>query len=78
MMAKSIIYLLHIYFQDYTKSHPDSQALVGGINSKYYYYTRTRGLFRICYPKERPPTSAGKLKTLTICNLPTAFTYTYI
>ncbi|KAJ1527106.1 hypothetical protein ONE63_008641 [Megalurothrips usitatus] len=26
------------------------------MNSKYYYFTRTKGLFRICYPKERPPT----------------------
>ncbi|CAH0394884.1 unnamed protein product [Bemisia tabaci] len=26
------------------------------INSKYYFYTRHKGLFRICYPKERPPT----------------------
>ncbi|XP_050484928.1 uncharacterized protein LOC126870680 isoform X4 [Bombus huntii] len=26
------------------------------MNTKYYYYTRTQGLFRICYPKERPPT----------------------
>lgn len=27
---------------------------------KYFFYTRTRGLFRNCYPKERPPVSAGK------------------
>ncbi|CAB3371472.1 Hypothetical predicted protein [Cloeon dipterum] len=26
------------------------------MNTQYYYYTRTKGLFRICYPKERPPT----------------------
>lgn len=41
-----------------------NQALVDNINSKYYYYTRTKGLFRVCYPKERPPT--GKVK---ICSL---------
>lgn len=22
---------------------------------KYFYFTRTKGLFRVCYPKERPP-----------------------
>lgn len=45
-------------FQTYAAKHTDSQALLDSINSKYYYYTRTRGLFRICYPKERPPASA--------------------
>lgn len=43
--------------QSYAAKHSDSQALLDSINSKYFYYTRTRGLFRICYPKERPPTS---------------------
>ncbi|GLG94135.1 uncharacterized protein GBIM_01393 [Gryllus bimaculatus] len=40
----------------------DQESIVENMNSKYYYYTRTKGLFRICYPKERPPTgllSAG-------------------
>lgn len=31
-------------------------ALVEQMNTKYYYFTRTKGLFRICYPKEKPPT----------------------
>ncbi|KAG4068711.1 hypothetical protein HA402_002402 [Bradysia odoriphaga] len=44
--------------QSYAAKHSDSQALLDSINSKYFYYTRTRGLFRICYPKERPPTSS--------------------
>lgn len=48
-------------FQTYAAKHPDSQSLLESVNNKYYYYTRTRGLFRICYPKERPPVSAGKL-----------------
>ncbi|CAG9809222.1 unnamed protein product [Chironomus riparius] len=39
----------------------DSQQLVEQVNSKYYYYTRTRGLFRNCYPKERPPASAVEI-----------------
>ncbi|XP_050299160.1 uncharacterized protein LOC126738036 isoform X2 [Anthonomus grandis grandis] len=33
-----------------------SQTLLDAVNSKYYYYTRTKGLFRTCFPKERPPT----------------------
>ncbi|CAG9812706.1 unnamed protein product [Phaedon cochleariae] len=44
--------------KNYLQEHSDaqSQSLLESINSKYYYYTRTKGLFRICYPKERPPT----------------------
>ncbi|XP_018319038.1 transmembrane protein 178B isoform X2 [Agrilus planipennis] len=44
--------------QDYLSSNPNVQneALVDSVNTKYYYYTRTKGLFRICFPKERPPT----------------------
>ncbi|VVD04503.1 unnamed protein product [Leptidea sinapis] len=34
----------------------NSQAILESLNTKYFFYTRTRGLFRICYPKERPPT----------------------
>lgn len=34
--------------------YADSQQLLANVNSKYFYYTRTRGLFRYCYPKERP------------------------
>lgn len=45
--------------QAFAAKHPtDSEALLTSMNSKYYYYTRTRGLFRVCYPKEKPPTSA--------------------
>ncbi|XP_046399208.1 uncharacterized protein LOC124165754 isoform X2 [Ischnura elegans] len=29
-------------------------SLKSSIDSKYIYFTRTKGLFRICYPKERP------------------------
>lgn len=49
-----------ISLQTYAAKHPDSQSLLESVNNKNYYYTRTRGLFRICYPKERPPASAGK------------------
>jgi hypothetical protein len=38
------------------QSDEHSRALLDSVNSKYYFYTRTKGLFRICYPKERPPT----------------------
>lgn len=47
--------------QNYAAKHPDSQSLLESVNNKYYYYTRTRGLFRICYPKERPPASAVEI-----------------
>lgn len=52
-----------VFLQTYASKHPDSQALLDSVNSKYYYYTRTRGLFRICYPKERPPASSGKKRS---------------
>ncbi|CAG5032973.1 unnamed protein product [Parnassius apollo] len=43
--------------QTYVTGNTDnSQAILESLNNKYYFYTRTRGLFRICYPKERPPT----------------------
>ncbi|KAF7267709.1 hypothetical protein GWI33_019098 [Rhynchophorus ferrugineus] len=32
------------------------QTLLDAVNSKYFYYTRTKGLFRTCFPKERPLT----------------------
>ncbi|CAG4965888.1 uncharacterized protein LOC123695381 isoform X2 [Colias croceus] len=43
--------------QTYVTQNTDinSQAILESLNNKYYFYTRTRGLFRICYPKERPP-----------------------
>ncbi|XP_045771906.1 uncharacterized protein LOC123871903 isoform X1 [Maniola jurtina] len=44
--------------QTYVTENTDinSQAILESLNTKYFYFTRTRGLFRICYPKERPPT----------------------
>ncbi|KAG5871590.1 hypothetical protein JTB14_022695 [Gonioctena quinquepunctata] len=60
------------YTQDnYLSKHSDaqSQALLESVNSKYYYYTRTKGLFRTCYPKERPPTVKTYLSPVeTHCN----------
>uniref|UniRef100_U5EXK2 Putative conserved plasma membrane protein n=1 Tax=Corethrella appendiculata TaxID=1370023 RepID=U5EXK2_9DIPT len=44
--------------QAYVAKHSDTQFLLENMNTKYYYFSRTRGLFRICYPKERPPASA--------------------
>ncbi|XP_053607785.1 uncharacterized protein LOC128673747 isoform X2 [Plodia interpunctella] len=38
------------------KSTAGNSQVLENLNNKYYFYTRTRGLFRICYPKERPPT----------------------
>ncbi|KAL4122148.1 hypothetical protein QTP88_014532 [Uroleucon formosanum] len=32
-----------------------SQTSVLEQMNKYFYFTRTKGLFRICYPKDRPP-----------------------
>lgn len=40
--------------QTHAAKYQDSQQLLANVNSKYFYYTRTRGLFRYCYPKERP------------------------
>ncbi|XP_018378141.1 PREDICTED: uncharacterized protein LOC108770886 isoform X2 [Trachymyrmex cornetzi] len=42
--------------QQYASKHAEQSNLVEQMNMKYYYFTRTQGLFRICYPKERPPT----------------------
>ncbi|XP_051172482.1 uncharacterized protein LOC127288837 isoform X2 [Leptopilina boulardi] len=41
--------------QQYVHKHPEQSNVIGPMN-KYYYYTRTQGLFRICFPKDRPPT----------------------
>jgi hypothetical protein len=50
-------------------SDEHSRALLDSVNSKYYFYTRTKGLFRICYPKERPPTVKTYLSPVeTHCN----------
>lgn len=41
----------------YAAKYSDSEAsqqLLSSVNSKYFYFTRTRGLFRYCYPKEKP------------------------
>uniref|UniRef100_A0A182J8F0 Uncharacterized protein n=1 Tax=Anopheles atroparvus TaxID=41427 RepID=A0A182J8F0_ANOAO len=43
--------------QPFIAKHPD---LTDSFNNRLIYYTRTRGLFRYCYPKERPPASSGK------------------
>lgn len=42
--------------QQYAAKRGGQESLLENMNSKYYYFTRTKGLFRICYPKERPPT----------------------
>ncbi|XP_066592760.1 transmembrane protein 114 isoform X1 [Prorops nasuta] len=42
--------------QQYAAKNAEQNNLVEQMNTKFYYYTRTQGLFRICYPKERPPT----------------------
>ncbi|XP_011493972.1 PREDICTED: uncharacterized protein LOC105359166 isoform X1 [Ceratosolen solmsi marchali] len=42
--------------QQFTIKHADQNHIIDQMNTKYYYYTRTQGLFRICYPKDRPPT----------------------
>ncbi|XP_021936685.1 uncharacterized protein LOC110838113 isoform X2 [Zootermopsis nevadensis] len=46
----------------YAAKRGDQESLLENMNSKYYYYTRTKGLFRICYPKERPPTGKSVLR----------------
>lgn len=46
--------------QNFIAKHPDAAALTDSFNNRLIYYTRTRGLFRYCYPKERPPASSGK------------------
>jgi len=50
-----------LLLQQFAAKRGDQESLLESMNSKYYYYTRTKGLFRICYPKERPPT--GKFLT---------------
>ncbi|XP_046989602.1 uncharacterized protein LOC124595066 isoform X2 [Schistocerca americana] len=47
--------------QQYAAKRGGQDNLLDNMNKKYYYYTRTKGLFRICYPKERPPTIATYL-----------------
>ncbi|XP_069691348.1 uncharacterized protein [Periplaneta americana] len=55
--------------QQYAAKRGDQESLLENMNTKYYYYTRTKGLFRICYPKERPPTVETYLSPVeTHCN----------
>ena len=44
----------------FAAKHTDADDLFNSMTNKYFYYTRTRGLFRVCFPKERPPLNAGK------------------
>ncbi|KFB38200.1 hypothetical protein ZHAS_00005552 [Anopheles sinensis] len=44
-------------WKPFIAKHPE---LTDSFNNRLIYYTRTRGLFRYCYPKERPPASSGK------------------
>ncbi|XP_037959543.1 uncharacterized protein LOC119688933 [Teleopsis dalmanni] len=41
----------------FAAKHSEADILLADVTNKYFYYTRTRGLFRICFPKERPPVS---------------------
>ncbi|XP_063235201.1 uncharacterized protein LOC134538107 isoform X1 [Bacillus rossius redtenbacheri] len=53
----------------YAKKLGDQDSLIDNLNNKYYYYTRTKGLFRICYPKERPQSVETYLSPVeTHCN----------
>jgi len=47
--------------QQYAAKRGGQESLLENMNSKYYYYTRTKGLSRICYPKERPPTGMERM-----------------
>lgn len=40
--------------QQYAAKRGGQESLLENMNTKYFYFTRTKGLFRICYPKERP------------------------
>ncbi|XP_058128911.1 transmembrane protein 235 [Anopheles ziemanni] len=44
--------------QPFIAKHPE---LTDSFNNRLIYYTRTRGLFRYCYPKERPPASSVQI-----------------
>jgi hypothetical protein len=46
---------------NYAKKHSDAQQLIDNVNTKFFFFTRTRGLFRYCYPKERPPASSVEI-----------------
>ncbi|RZF46776.1 uncharacterized protein LOC111044820 isoform X1 [Nilaparvata lugens] len=40
--------------QKYAEKRGGQEQLLKNLDTKYYYYTRTKGLFRTCFPKERP------------------------
>ncbi|KAL0278574.1 UNVERIFIED_CONTAM: hypothetical protein PYX00_000358 [Menopon gallinae] len=40
--------------EDIAEKRGNQESLIEEMNNKYYYFTRTKGLFRICYPKEKP------------------------
>nr|CAD7457348.1 unnamed protein product [Timema tahoe] len=62
--------LLLCVLQQYAAKQGGQDSLLENMNTKYYYYTRTTGLFRICYPKERPPTARDLHTNLTLGNNP--------
>lgn len=47
--------------QTFIGKHPDGASLTEAFNNRLIYYTRSRGLFRYCYPKEKPPASAVQI-----------------
>ncbi|KAL5278207.1 hypothetical protein ACFFRR_003079 [Megaselia abdita] len=47
--------------QAFAAKHSEGEALLNSLSTKFYYFTRTRGLFRNCYPKEKPPASAVQI-----------------
>lgn len=78
MYLKSINILIDVFFfifQQYASKKGGQETLLENMNTKYYYYTRTKGLFRICYPKERPPKS--KFFFFVISELYCIHFYTY-
>lgn len=46
--------IINFLFQDVADKRGNQETLLDEMNNKYYYFTRTKGLFRICYPKEKP------------------------
>lgn len=65
LFSRQLIFIIFFSSQSYAAKNSDTQQLVEQVNMKYFFYTRTRGLFRNCYPKERPPVSAGKWEAAT-------------
>lgn len=50
-----LIYAYYYIFLQNTSNQRGQTSVLEQMN-KYYYFTRTKGLFRICYPRDRPPT----------------------